>query len=88
MPYNKSALHATVVGLSPLYWFDWETCVCGLSLYLCAGVCYFCVFGTSRGNFGSMCPKNSGEKLLGRYVIYTTSTKTILLLYYGFDECT
>lgn len=61
MPYNKSALHATVVGLSPLYWFDWETCVCGLSLYLCAGVCYFCVFGTSRGNFGSMCPKNIGE---------------------------
>ena len=44
--------------------------VCGLSLYLCAGVCYVCVcvFGTSRGNFGSMCPKNSGEKLLGRYV--------------------
>ena len=61
MPYNKSALHATVVGLSPLYWFDWETCVCGLSLYLCAGVCYFCVFGSSRGNFGSMCPKNIGE---------------------------
>ena len=61
MSYNKSALHATVVGLSPLYWFDWETCVCGLSLYLCAGVCYFCVFGTSRGNFGSMCPKNIGE---------------------------
>ena len=26
-----------------------------------AGVCYFCVFGTSRGNFGSMCPKNIGE---------------------------
>ena len=58
-----------------------SVCVCGLSLYLCAGVCYVCVcvFGTSRGNFGSMCPKNSGEKLLGRYVIYTTSTKTILL---------